>query len=150
MYVQSFIFSPIFCKTAGRESCTSILLPPFPGPRFKALWWGKSRWQMQRDSKLLTHSSSIMLWSAKEFRPNLNHESFVRGKLQITRPEECNRYIFKEHIFFKSWDLRKAKIFKTSKCFWPLHYLRFWLYCCYQYAVTIPTTCTSPNLPDRL
>lgn len=145
------LYSPLFsARAVERESCTSILLPPFPGPRFKALWWGKSRWQMQRDSKLLTHSSSIMLWSAKEFKPNLNHESFVKGKLQFTRRVECNRYIFKERIFLNlgTWD--KAKNFENSKCFWPLQCLWVWLYCCYQYTVTIPTTCTSSNLPDRL
>lgn len=113
------LYSPLFsARIVGKgESYTSILLPPFPGPRFKALWWRKSRWQMQRDSKLLTHSSSVMLWSAKEFRPNLRHESFVRGKLQFTRPVECNRYILKKCIFSNLgiWD--NKKILKTVKVF---------------------------------
>lgn len=113
------LYSPLFsARIAGRgESCTSIFFPPFPGPRFKALWWRKSRWQMQRDSKLLTHSSSVMLWSAKEFRPNLKHESFVRGKMQFTRPVECKRYILKECIFSNLgiWD--KKKNLKTVNVF---------------------------------
>lgn len=132
------LYPPLFsAKTVGREeSYTSILLPSFPGPRFKALWWGKSRWQMQRDSKLLTHSFSIMLWSAKEFRPNLNHESFVRVKLQFTRPMECNLCIFKECIFFKSSGLGQDKklwkqyMFLTSAMFTCLVILLLSV-CCY-------------------
>lgn len=118
------LHSPLFCKdNRKRKELHKHFASPFPGPRFKALWWGKSRWQMQRDSKLLTHSFSIMLWSAKEFRPNLNHESFVRVRLQFTRPMECYSYIFKECIFFRSSDLRqdnkfwKQYMFMTSAMF---------------------------------
>lgn len=34
------LYPPLFfARIAGRgETCTSILRPPFPGPRFKALW----------------------------------------------------------------------------------------------------------------